>query len=132
MCCVCTHHLVWFARHSRGKKLRQKERDREREGERRGGHAKERQLQRAQAEGQHQEGTAYSCASSIRNFTHYAVPTSAWPDRSKATPKQKKKEEEAAVKLKKRWKAEARQTLKVKNYAESQAAATTTAAQPEL
>lgn len=90
VCSVCTHHLVWFAKHSRGKKLRQRESEKG-GGGRRGDHAKERQLQRAQAEGQPQAGTAYSCASSIRNFTHYAVPTSAGPDRSKATPKQKKK-----------------------------------------
>lgn len=64
--------------------------ERERERERRRELAKEQQLQRAQGEEKQQAGTAYSCASSIRNFTHYAVPTSAGPDRSKATPKQKK------------------------------------------
>lgn len=85
---MCTHHLVWFARHSRGKKLRQKERGKR---ERRRELSKEQQLQPAQGEEKQQAGTAYSCASSIRNFTHYAVPTSAGPDRSKATPKQKKK-----------------------------------------
>lgn len=128
VCSVCTHHLVWFAKHSRGKKLRQ------RESERGGGGEETLQRNgscsgRRQKDNLRQERLTVAPAALETLLITLCQPQ---PGQTAAKRRQSRRRRRSSSEIEKRRKAEARQTLKVKNYAESQAAATTTAAQPEL